>query len=257
MQGLIAIWQREFRAYFLSPVFYALSTVFLFLIGLMFYLSLVGYQQVFLQAANYPPMMERININEMIIRPLFSTMSFVAVLTLMPMLTMRIFSEEKKSGTIELILTSPVKDWHIILGKFFAAFSLYATMIGLTLIYPLILQIYGDPDWGPIWMGYTGLLLVGASVLTIGLFVSSLTENQIVAAITCFGAALALWMLDVASSYFTGTMGEILSYLSVMKHYDSFEKGLLDSSDALFFLSFIFFGLFITVRSLESTRWRQ
>ena len=257
MQGLIAIWQREFKAYFISPIFYALSTVFLFVIGLFFYLGLLGYQDIFRQAAQYPPMMERINVNEMIMRPLFNVMSFVSVLILMPMLTMRIFSEEKKSGTIELILTSPVKDWHVILGKFFAAFSLYTAMIGLTLIYPLILQIYGDPDWSPIWTAYLGMLLMGGGVLTIGIFASSLTENQIVAAVICFGAAIALWILDMASTYITGPIGEVLGYLSVMRHFDTFEKGILDTTDLLFYVSFIFFGLFITVRSLESTRWRQ
>jgi ABC-2 type transport system permease protein len=257
MQGLLAIWGREFRAYFISPIFYALSTVFIFIIGFMFYQSLVYYQQIFMQGAQYPPLMERININELIMRPLFNTMSFIAVLILMPMLTMRVFSEEKKTGTIELILTSPVRDWHVILGKFLAAYSLYAAMMGLTLIYPLILQIYGDPDWGPIWTGYLGLLLMGGSVITIGLFVSSLTENQIVAGVVCFGVALILWMLDFASESMTGSIGQILGYLSVTRHYDTFEKGILDTTDCLFFLSFIYFGLFITVRSLESTRWRQ
>ena len=257
MQGLLAIWQREFKAYFISPIFYALATVFLFVTGLFFYLGLLGYQEMFRQAAQYPPMMERININEMIMRPLFSVMSFVSVLILMPMLTMRIFSEEKKSGTIELILTSPVKDWHVILGKFFAAFSLFGVMMALTLIYPVILQIYGDPDWAPIWTGYMGMLMMGGGVLTLGIFASSLTENQIVAAVVCFGAAIALWILDMASSYFTGSVGAVLGYLSVMRHFHTFEKGILDTTDLLFFVSFMFFGLFMTVRSLESTRWRQ
>ncbi|MBM3262695.1 MAG: ABC transporter permease subunit [candidate division Zixibacteria bacterium] len=257
MQGLLAIWTREFRAYFISPIFYAISTVFIIIISVMFFQSLEYYQQIFMQAAQYPPLMERININEMIMRPMFNTMSFVAVLILMPMLTMRVFSEEKKTGTIELILTSPVRDWHVILGKFMAAFSLYAAMMGLTLIYPLVLQIYGDPDWGPIWTGYAGLLLMGASVITIGLFVSSLTENQIVSGVVCFGVALILWMLDFATDTIEGPLGEAIAYLSVTRHFDTFEKGVVDTTDLLFFVSFIFFGLFITVRSLESTRWRQ
>ncbi len=256
MQGLLAIWGRELRAYFVSPIFYAISTVFIFIISFMFYESLKYYTQVFMQAAQYPAMMERLNINEMIMRPLFNTMSFVAVLILMPMLTMRVFSEEKKTGTIELILTSPVKDWHVILGKFFAAFTLFAIMVGLTLIYPLVLQLYGDPDWGPIWTGYVGLLLMGGSIITIGLFVSSMTENQIIAGVVCFGVALFLWSLDFAAGTISGQLGEVLGYLSVLRHFNTFEKGILDSTDCLFFLSFIYFGLFITVRSLESTRWR-
>lgn len=256
MQGLLAIWERELKAYFISPIFYALTTVFIFIVSFMFYQQLGYYTQYFMQAAQYPTMMERININEMIMRPLFNTMSFVAVLTLMPMLTMRVFSEEKKSGTIELLLTSPVRDWHVILGKFLAAYTLYTAMIGLTMIYPLVLQAYGDPDWGPIWAGYLGLLLLGGGVITIGLFASSLTENQIVAAVICFGAALILWMMDVAAESMTGTLGEIVGYLSVLRHYNNFEKGIIDSTDCLFFLSFIFLGLFITVRSVESTRWR-
>lgn len=256
MQGLMAIWGRELKAYFISPIFYALSTVFIFFISLMFFSFLQQYTQYFMQVAQYPTMMERININEMIMRPLFNTMSFVAVLIMMPMLTMRILSEEKKSGTIELLLTSPVRDWHVILGKFLAAFTLYTAMIGLTIIYPLVLQVYGDPDWDPIWAGYLGLVLLGGGVITIGLFASSLTENQIVAAVVCFGAALILWILDVVAESMTGTLGEVVGFLSVLRHYNSFEKGIIDSTDCLFFLSFIFLGLFITVRSVESTRWR-
>ena len=256
MQGLLAIWERELKAYFISPIFYALSTVFIFIVSFTFFYSLQNYTQYFMQVAQYPTMMERININEMIMRPLFNTMSFVAVLTLMPMLTMRVFSEEKKTGTIELLLTSPVRDWHVILGKFLAAFSLYTAMIGMTLIYPLVLQMYGDPDWSPIWAGYLGLVLLGGGVITIGLFASSLTENQIVAAVVCFGAALILWMLDIAAESMTGILGDVVGYLSVLRHYNTFEKGIIDSTDCLFFLSFIFLGLFITVRSVESTRWR-
>lgn len=256
MQGLLAIWGRELKAYFISPIFYALSTVFIFIVSFMFFYSLQSYTQYFMQVAQYPTMMERININEMIMRPLFNTMSFVAVLTLMPMLTMRVFSEEKKTGTIELLLTSPVRDWHVILGKFLAAFTLYTAMIGLTIIYPMVLQVYGDPDWGPIWAGYLGLVLLGGGVITIGLFASSLTENQIVAAVICFGAALILWMMDVAAESMTGMLGEVVGYLSVLRHYNTFEMGIIDSTDCLFFLSFIFLGLFLTVRSVESTRWR-
>lgn len=256
MQGLLAIWGREFKAYFISPIFYALSTVFIFIVSFMFFYSLQNYTQYFMQVAQVPSMMERININEMIMRPLFNTISFVAVLTLMPMLTMRVFSEEKKTGTIELLLTSPVRDWHVILGKFLAAYTLYTAMIGLTIIYPLVLQVYGDPDWSPIWAGYLGLVLLGGCVITIGLFASSLTENQIVAAVICFGAALILWMMDAAAESMTGMLGEVVGYLSVLRHYNTFEKGIIDSTDCLFFLSFIFLGLFITVRSVESTRWR-
>ena len=124
------------------------------------------------------------------------------------------------------------------------------------MIYPLVLQVYGDPDWGPIWTGYLGLLLLGGGIITIGLFASSLTENQIVAAVICFGLALILWMLDYASESIPGTFGEIVGYLSVLRHYNNFEKGVIDSTDCLFFLSFIYMGLFITVRSIESTRWR-
>lgn len=257
MRGMLAIWTRELKAYFVSPIFYAVSTVFLAIMSLLFYFNMVGYLQYFMQAAQYPPMMERLNINEMILRPLFSAMSFVSVLILMPMLTMRLFAEEKKTGTIELILTSPVKDWHIILGKFLAVLSLYTIMLAMTLIYPVILALYGQPDWGPIWMGYLGLLFMGAGVLTIGLFASSLTENQIVAAVICFGTALMLWLFDSAADLIGGRWRDVLAYLSVLQHYENFSKGVLDSTDVLFYLSFICFGLFITVRSLESTRWRQ
>jgi ABC-2 type transport system permease protein len=195
------------------------------------------------------------DVGEWVIRPVFSNVSVIG-LFLIPMITMRLFAEEKRSGTIELLITSPLRDLEIILGKWLAALILYAAMLGLTLLSMSVLFIYGSPDLKPMMVGYLGLLLQGGALLAIGTFVSTWTRNQIVAGVAGFAICLLLWVLSWVTEFSSGTLASIIAYLSVLSHFDSFQKGVIDTKDLVFYLSAIFIGLFLTARSLESLRWR-
>jgi ABC-2 type transport system permease protein len=195
------------------------------------------------------------DLNDWIIRPLLMNVSVIA-LFLIPMITMRLFAEEKRSGTIELLMTSPIRDIEIILGKWFAAETLFAGILGLSAVNLGFLFLHGKPDWRPILIGYLGLLLQGGALLAIGAFISTTTRNQIIAGGGTFAACLLLWILDWVSSYETAAWAKVLTYLSVVTHFEPFSKGVLDTKDVVFYLSVIFFGLFLTARSMESLRWR-
>jgi len=196
------------------------------------------------------------SVNEYVIRPLLSNISVVG-LFFIPMITMRLFAEEKRQGTIELLATSPVRDMEIILGKWLAAMILYAVMLLFSAANFAFLFRYGNPDWKPLAIGYLGLLLQAGGLLAVGTFISTLTRNQIIAGAATFGACLLLWVLEWVSGYETATWAKVLAYLSVITHFDSFSKGVLDSKDAIYYVSLIFLGLFLTSRSMESLRWRS
>ena len=255
MRKSLAILERELEAYFVSPIAYAVITVFLLLSGFFFYNILSYFNFQCLQYSQYPYALEQLNLNEMVMRPLFHNMAII-ILLIMPLLTMRLFAEEKRSGTIELLMTSPVTHWQVTLGKFGACFVVYALMLGITFLYSVVLLMYGEPDLGPILCGYFGLLLMGAAFISIGLLASSFTENQIVAAVISFGALLLFYVIGWLSSSVGSTMGSVLSYLSIVEHLDDFIKGVMDTKDIVFYLSFILFGIFLTVRSNESSSWR-
>jgi ABC-2 type transport system permease protein len=170
---------------------------------------------------------------------------------------MRLFAEEKRTGTIELLVTSPVRDGEIILGKWLASVLLYLTLLvfsGLSFIY---LFSYGNPDWKPLAIGYLGLLLQAGCLLAVGTFISTLTRNQIIAGAATFGVCLLLWVLQWVSGFETSTWAKVLAYLSVITHFESFSKGLIDSKDVVFYLSLTLLALFFTARSMESMRWRS
>jgi ABC-2 type transport system permease protein len=195
------------------------------------------------------------NINQQLIRPLVQNVT-ILVLFLMPMVTMRTYSEEKRSGTIELLLTSPVTDWQIILGKFLGAMLLYASMLGVTLIHMAILFYYGSPEWKPVATAYLGLLLLGGCFISVGLFISSLTKNQIVAGMVTFAVFLLLWVIEWIGSFSGPTIDQLTQYLSIVGHLDDFGKGVLDTTHLIYYLSFITFGLFLTAKSVDTERWR-
>jgi ABC-2 type transport system permease protein len=196
------------------------------------------------------------DVNEQIIRPLLSNVSVVG-LFFIPMITMRLFAEEKRTGTIELLATSPVHDAEIILGKWLAAMILYLCLLLFAALNFAFLFIYGNPSWRPLAIGYLGLLLQAGALLAIGTFISTLTKNQIIAGAATFGVCLLLWVLAWVSGYESATWAQVLSYMSVITHFDSFGRGVLDSKDAIFYVSVIFIGLFFTARSMESLRWRS
>jgi len=172
------------------------------------------------------------------------------------MITMRTYSEEKRSGTIELLLTAPLTDLQIIIGKFLGAMALYGAMLAITTIHLAILFIYGNPEWKPIATGYLGLLLMGGCFLSLGLFISSLTKNQIVAAMATFAVFLMLWVINWIGTFVGPTAQSVLAYLSLTEHFDDFAKGIIDTKHVIYYLSFMAFGLFLTAKSVDSERWR-
>jgi ABC-2 type transport system permease protein len=250
-----AIFKKEMRLYFTSPVAWVVFTIFLLIAGYFFYSIFAFFTLASMQSAMNPQMGRDLNVTDSVMRPLFSNIS-VILLLLMPLVTMRLFAEERRAGTIELLLTYPVRDGAVLAGKYLSALGLYAIMIALTLLYPGIVVYFARLEWGPILTGYLGLLLMGATFIAVGVFASSLTENQIVAAITTFGVLLIFWILGWSADYAGGTAGKVLQFLSILEHNDSFSKGVLDTKDVLYYLNFTVLALFLTLRSLEARRWK-
>jgi len=255
MRNVLIIWRKELRSYFASPIAYLLLTMFALIFGFFFWNAL-GYFVLMGMESQMRGQMFPMNLNEEVIRPLLSNASVIG-LFFIPMITMRLFAEEKRTGTIELLATSPVRDLEIILGKWLAAMTLYATMLLFTALNFAFLFKYGNPDWKPLAIGYLGLLLQAGGLLAIGTFISTLTKNQIIAGAATFGVCLLLWVLEWVSGYETAAWAKVLSYMSVITHFESFAKGVLDTKDAIFYLTVIFVGLFFTARSMESLRWRS
>jgi len=253
MRNIAAIAQREVNAYFASPIAYVLIGFFALLFGWFFYVPLAFFIQQSSQMGMNPT--QALNINQMLVG-LTLMNTTVIMLFLFPLITMRTYAEEKRSGTIELLLTSPVTDVEIIIGKFLGAMLLYAAMLAVTLLHMAILFIFGDPEWKPIATGYLGLLLMGGCFLSLGLFISSLTKNQIVAAMATFAVFLMLWVINWISTFVGPTTQTVLQYLSLTEHFDDFAKGIIDTKHVIYYLSFMAFGLFLTAKSVDSERWR-
>jgi ABC-2 type transport system permease protein len=258
MRNVLAIVERELRAYFNSPIAYVVLTIFVFLSGIFFRSILAQVMQMGLisqmQAQQLGP--RPMDMPGMISRGFLSTMS-VIMLFIMPMLTMGLFSEEKKRGTIELLLTSPLTDLQVVLGKFFAAGLFFVILLVTTWIPMAVLYLYSSPASGPILTAYLGLLLYGLAIIAIGLFISTLTENQIIAAVLSFGAIMVLWLVDVvANNAESATSKSVLTYFSILSHLDDFMKGVLSTSHIIFYISLMLVGLFLTYRSIDSLRWR-
>ena len=255
MRGTWIICRKELNSYFASPIAYSVMALFAFIFGLFFYISVTYFMQVSMesqmQGRGFP-----MNINEMIIRPVLGNMSTI-VLFLAPMLAMRIFAEEKRSGTMELLVTSPVSDIAIVVGKWLAAVILYAIIVIIGALSLLFLFLYGKPDWKPVLIGILGLIFLGGALLALGAWLSSTTKNQIVAAVASFVLFLALLAIGWGAEFDTTWWGQFRQYMSVTSHLDSFSKGIIDSKDVVYYLSLTFIGLFLANRSLESLRWRS
>jgi ABC-2 type transport system permease protein len=238
-----------------SPIGYIVIGFFALLFG-WFYVTLLNYfVRQSMQMGQFGGGPEAMNVNQVMIRPLLQNVT-ILLLFLMPMVTMRSYSEEKRSGTIELLLTSPLTDLEIILGKFFGALALWAVALAVTLIHIALLFVYGTPEWKPIATAYLGLLLMGGCFISVGLLISSLTSNQIVAGMATFGVFLFLWVVNWIGSFSGGMVDTVTQYLSIIDHFDDFSKGVIDTSHLVYYLSFIGFGLFLTARSVDSERWR-
>ena len=255
MRGIMAVFKKEITITFSSPIFYAATFIFLVVSGYFFYTNAIIYTIRSFQAGQNPFLAERLNLSDFVVKPFFGDMAIVLLLML-PLLTMRSYAEEKKMGTIELLFTYPISDGAVLAGKFAAAVFIFLTMLVGTLLPLILLETFAHLDWGLILSGYLGILLLGASFIALGLFTSSLTENQIIAAVLSFGAFLLFWVIGWAKSFAGPTLGTILEHISIVVHLDSFVKGLIDSRDLVFYLVFIFFWLFVTLRFLNTRFWR-
>ena len=254
VRNVLAIAGKELRAYFASPMAYIIIGLFALLFGVFFN----AFLNAFLEESQRAAMMGgggNVNVNERMIRGVLLNAA-ILILFVMPIITMRTYAEEKRSGTIELLLTSPITDFEIILGKFFGAMSLFAAMLLVTVVDILILFWLGNPEWKPVITGYVGLLLMGGCFVAVGLLISSLTKNQIVAAVMTFAVFLMLWVINWFADSSGPTARAVLSYLSITEHLDDFTRGILDTKHIVYYLSFITFGLFLTAKSVDSERWR-
>lgn len=238
MKNIVAISRKELASYLASPMAYVVTAVFLALGGTFFasYLAGTSYSDTSIRG--------------------FLEGGQVLILLFAAVLTMRLIAEERKVGTWELLLTAPVRDVEIVVGKFLGSLTVLAGMLLLTLYYPLLLVVLGDPDLGPIATSYVGLLLLGGTALSIGLFASSLTSNQIVSAVVAGGMLFALWFVGFVGDFAAGPMGELLSYLSLSDHLPDFVRGVIDTRAVVYYLSTTALFLYLTVRSVEADRWR-
>jgi ABC-2 type transport system permease protein len=253
----LPVLRKELRLYFGSPVAWVLIAMFLVLSGFYFSQIFFIYTMQSIQAS-MNPMMGGGSLNpvDSIMRPLLHFMA-VMLLFFVPMLTMRLFAEEKRSGTIELLLTYPVRDGEVLIGKFLAAGAVYAFLLALTLVYPAMLAYFARIEWAPILTGYLGLLLLGGAFLSVGILISSLTENQILAGFVSFCVLLGLWIVGWAADQAGEPWRTAIQHLSIIDHVDSsFGRGVLETKDIVYYVSFTALGLFFTLRSLESKRWR-
>ncbi len=261
MRSLYSIYRKEMGHYFVSPVAYVLVGVFLFLSAFFFdkILTVIisSSMEQEMQAMRFGGA-QPIDVPGIVMRNFFGLLSSL-ILFLTPMLTMGVYAEERKRGTMELLMTSPITDLEIVLGKFLASLSLFAIMLLPTASYIVFMYFRSDPmpPWKLLLAGYLGVLLLGGALLSLGSFLSSLTENQLIAAVLTFGAILLLWVLDFGGNGAGTILGQVLQYLSVIRHYDDFTRGIIDTSALIYYFSFIALCIFLTVRSLESMRWRR
>jgi ABC-2 type transport system permease protein len=261
LANVCAIVQKELKHYFFSPIAYVVMMIFLTLSGYFFYAGLIRFQQQYkyiksmMQFYQNPEMLSRLNLNEMVIAPALFNMVFV-FLFILPLIKMRAFAEEKRQKTEELLMTSPLTTGEILAGKFFGSFIFILILLLPTIAYQFFLFYYSEPELGPVLTGYLGVILFAACGISIGLFASSLTENQIIAAVVTFVVLLFMFIINFVSLPEESFMGSIVQYLSVSEHIRNLLKGLVDTRDLVYFLSVSGLFLFLTKRSIESTGWR-
>ena len=256
MKGVATVTKRELHAFFVSPVAYAFLVLFLLIAGYFFYRSLTYFSYVSLQAGYDRGASGILNPNEAVLAPLYSNLVFLMLFAL-PILTMRLFAEEKKSGTLELLMSYPLTVPQIVFGKLLAALSVFALGLVSALLFPVILAVVGSIDWAPVLTAYLGLLLVAAAFCSVGLLFSAMTENQIIAAAATFAVLLGLWAIGWITSFLPGALGMALNQLSIYFHFSEFNRGVLNSNDALFFISLTVYFLFLTIMVLKNRTWKS
>jgi ABC-2 type transport system permease protein len=257
MRNVIEIFKREARYFYTSPIAYVVIVIFTAVFGFLYFRNLTYYSQLSYQLMQNPYYPQRIDLVIGVFAPLFSSNSIIFLLVIPP-ISMRLFAEEKKSGTIELMFTYPVKDVQMVIGKWFASMTILLIMLALSLPGPIMaFKFAGSWEWGPVLSGYLGLFLMGLSFLSLGVLISALSENQIVALIISYGALLGFWFLGWAVDPDSGKkIGNVLVEFSIIQHLDNFIRGVIDTKDLVYYVLFIFTCVFLTIRVLESKRWR-
>lgn len=236
---MLAIFRKEVKSYFYSPIAYTLMGLFIFVASVLFY--------AFNLASGYGD-----------VKWIFSHWIFILVLIIFSsIITMRIIAEDRKNGTEVLLITSPVRLTDIVLGKFLAAFSVFLAMTAITFIYPLIVVAYGGQFTADVLGGYIGFIFLGASFISVGVFASSLSENQIISVVISFTTLLSMWLLGAISSAFGGFIGKILDWISILTRYEQFVSGILDLSSVVYYISFVAVFLFLTIRVIDKRRWSR
>lgn len=254
MRNVWTIARRELRVYFTSPIGYIVLAMFALVFGWFFVNALIIFSEVSAQAAMRPDM-GGLSIDQYVVQPTLGNFT-VILLFLMPMLTMRLFAEEQRQGTIELLLTSPVKDYEIIWGKWLGGMLLYGCMLLVSSVNLAVLFLYVTPDIKAMLVAYLGLVLMGGALMALGAFISTTTKNQIVAGSLTFGLFLLLWVLNWVEQYSTSTAGQLAGFLAMPPHFAQFAKGVIELKDTAYFVTTIALGLFLSKRSIESIRWK-
>jgi gliding motility-associated transport system permease protein len=262
MRGILAIYRRELSGYFVSPIAYIVIGFFLVATGLVFYIFLkwyMGQAMRMMMQASQMGMPPEFDVPSLVIRNFVALIGTFVMPLLMPMLTMGVYAEERKRGTMEMLMTSPLTEFQIVIGKFAASLTFFALMLAPTLIYYLMIGPYSDPGlpWRIVGAGYLGLFLLGAALISLGSFISSLTENQIIAGVVTFVLFLLLLFLDIAMRDSVSVATGIFKYLSILQHHETFAQGVIDTSSVLFYVSATASGIFLTLRNLDSMRWRR
>jgi ABC-2 type transport system permease protein len=259
MKTILAIINKDFKSFFYSPVAYIIIAIFTALSGVFFYLYTSNFVEAAfmdaIRAQQYRMAPQKFNVNLMLIRPYFWNIALISIFTL-PAITMRLYSEEKRAGTVELLYTTPITPLQIIIGKFFAGLLFYIVLLIPTMFFQSILFMYGSPEFMPILSGYIGLIFMGAAFIAVGLFISTTTENQIIAAIGGFALSLLLWVIGWGAHFAGPTLGGVLNYISIINHFEDFAQGVIDSTHVIYYILFSFVGLYFSVKMIESVKWR-
>lgn len=262
MRTILTIAGKDIRVYLTTWVSYALFGFFLLMTAFFFTTLVEQYQQISLQSSQQPWMLEQLNLTDVVMGNILRNVS-VFFLFLLPLLTMRLLSEERKGNTLELLMTVPVRPAEIVIGKYLAALTIMTIMLGLTFIFPILLQIYGATtagvsplDWRTILIGYAGMFCLGASFISVGLLASALTDSQIVAAITSFSILLMFFVVGYAAHGKQGFWQGFFDYLSITNHLEDFIRGIVKVTGLVYYASVAFVGLFLTYRVVEAQRWR-
>jgi ABC-2 type transport system permease protein len=253
--NFLSVYRKEIKSYFVSPIGYIVILIFLLINSYIFYVLCIYYAFSSLKYSDYPYPYFTLSPNEWIVKPLFHNMAVTSLIVL-PLLTMKLFSEERRLGTIELLFTYPLKDSDIYWAKFLSCLSIFLIMTLIPSLYLLILEKWLILDKRVILNSYFGLLLLGGSFISIGILISSLTESQIISAIVTFGISLIFWIIGWISEIVPAKYLSFFDFISLFNHYENFPKGILDTRDLIFYLSICFFFSFLTLRILVSKKYR-